>query len=241
MKHTSRRFNTKTLIISITLGMITTVLFAWGNTFTWWDWNNTRVETEGIYTISHGNHRFIETASEKGTTWYRSYPRKEWRHFCIGDNTDSITFGRGQPLISPPIWVTDRISSNYPVVTVCARGLPARAFVSVAYGNISIPDRWSDFEMSRNYSSESIDFTIGSTEFVLPTSILWRGLLFNILFWSCIWYFALPRLQRPKELIRARIEHKRTQLGLCPKCKYDLQYRQSAGCPECGWNRSEQT
>jgi len=239
MKRLDRLIKVKMFLAAIMLGFSTTVLCAWGNIFKWWDWEYTRSESEGVYTVFPGCLLYIETASELGTTWYCTYARKEWRHFRSNKNNDNNTFIREHPLIFPPTWVTDRISHRYPVVTICARGFPARAFVSVAYGNISIPDRWSDFEMSRNYSSESIDFMMGNTQFVLPTTPLWGGLCFDILFWSCIWYFTLPRLPRPIKLILARMEQKRMQRGLCPNCDYDLKRDFQAGCPECEWNRNE--
>jgi len=31
------------------------------------------------------------------------------------------------------------------------------------------------------------------------------------------------------------------QEGLCPECRYDLRGLTVAGCPECGWNRSEES
>ena len=38
-----------------------------------------------------------------------------------------------------------------------------------------------------------------------------------------------PRGRRRRRMVR----------GHCPRCDYDLRDRQSAGCPECGWRRSE--
>jgi len=73
----------------------------------------------------------------------------------------------------------------------------------------------------------------GKADTALPFMVLWRGFIFNTLFYAAM---LLPLGFWPRALTwRAVVEHRRSQRGLCPACAYDL--RGSAGasvCPECG-------
>ena len=68
----------------------------------------------------------------------------------------------------------------------------------------------------------------------LPIVPIWRGLIINGLIFGCAWYvilFDVPGLLRRRKRKTRRIE------GRCPACGYDLKGEFEAGCPECGWRR----
>jgi hypothetical protein len=68
----------------------------------------------------------------------------------------------------------------------------------------------------------------------LPLIPIWRGLLLNCLIFGTAWYailFGVPGLLRWRARKIRQIE------GQCPSCGYDLEGRFDAGCPECGWGR----
>jgi len=65
----------------------------------------------------------------------------------------------------------------------------------------------------------------------LPYSPLWRGLLYNTLFYALI-FFAFTSTKRAFRHAR------RVRKGKCPICAYDLQYDNTLGCPECGWRKA---
>jgi hypothetical protein len=67
----------------------------------------------------------------------------------------------------------------------------------------------------------------------LPYSPLWRGLLYNTLFYALI-FFALTSTKRAYRHAR------RYRKGRCPICAYDLQYDNTLGCPECGWRKASE-
>jgi hypothetical protein len=62
---------------------------------------------------------------------------------------------------------------------------------------------------------------------VLPTRIIWSGLLTNAALYAVI--LSLPFV--------LRWTHRRWR-GHCIVCGYDLQKNYAAGCPECGWRRT---
>lgn len=66
---------------------------------------------------------------------------------------------------------------------------------------------------------------------VLPSNPIVAGLAINIAFWTAVSFFigTLSRVSR---------RHFRRRRGHCPGCNYDLLHKHSAGCPECGWNRT---
>jgi hypothetical protein len=68
----------------------------------------------------------------------------------------------------------------------------------------------------------------------LPLIPIWRGLILNCLIFGSAWYvilFGVPGL------LRWRRRKIRQLAGQCPSCGYDLEGRLDAGCPECGWGR----
>lgn len=68
----------------------------------------------------------------------------------------------------------------------------------------------------------------------LPLIPIWRGMIIDCLIFGSAWYvilFGVPGLLRLRRRRIRRLE------GRCPKCGYDLEGRLDAGCPECGWRR----
>ena len=65
---------------------------------------------------------------------------------------------------------------------------------------------------------------------VVPYLPIWKGLIFNTLFYAALlWLLTLGPFD-----VRRMIRLKR---GHCTKCGYDLRSDFEAGCPECGWGR----
>lgn len=67
----------------------------------------------------------------------------------------------------------------------------------------------------------------GSITWIAPYAPIWLGLAGNTLVYSLPWLFVLGI----PSLLRRR---KRTKLGLCLACGYDLKGGGAAVCPECG-------
>lgn len=72
--------------------------------------------------------------------------------------------------------------------------------------------------------------TIASRTY-LPYAPLWRGLLYNTLFYALI-FFILTSTKRAYRHAR------RLRKGKCPICAYDLKFDNTIGCPECGWRKA---
>lgn len=67
-----------------------------------------------------------------------------------------------------------------------------------------------------------------ATDPPLPSWVAWRGLFLNVAFWSAAWAIVLLI---PLALHRLR----RTRVGLCTRCRYDLRATPAGSpCPECG-------
>ncbi len=64
----------------------------------------------------------------------------------------------------------------------------------------------------------------------LPLLPLWPGLVANTLIYGLLWWLGLAAR-------RMVICNRRFRRGLCPICRYDLGFNNTAGCPECGWRR----
>ncbi|MFT5423267.1 MAG: hypothetical protein ACI89L_001041 [Phycisphaerales bacterium] len=71
-------------------------------------------------------------------------------------------------------------------------------------------------------------FPYGSV--TIPTGIIWRGLLFNSVFFGVCLYALLSIASATRRLHRY-------SRGRCPHCAYDLRHDFSAGCSECGWRK----
>lgn len=67
---------------------------------------------------------------------------------------------------------------------------------------------------------------------VIPTTPIWSGIIAN----TAVFTVALYLLSFMPGVVFRRFRVKR---GHCPRCRYDLRDTggESAGCPECGWNR----
>lgn len=66
---------------------------------------------------------------------------------------------------------------------------------------------------------------------VLPSRIVWRGVLANVAAYGIVCLTLLLMLQA----IRRMWNRTRRR---CPECRYDLRGSPSTGCPECGWKRA---
>ena len=67
---------------------------------------------------------------------------------------------------------------------------------------------------------------------VIPLVPLWPGFLIDTLFYAALWLGLIVGFGAARRTLRKR-------RGRCPMCAYDLRGNLDAGCPECGWNRSD--
>jgi hypothetical protein len=65
----------------------------------------------------------------------------------------------------------------------------------------------------------------------LPVRPVWPGLLVDSTAFGAVWLGLM--------LCFATLYSRRSRLGHCPRCGYDLKHDLAAGCPECGWGRAE--
>jgi len=68
----------------------------------------------------------------------------------------------------------------------------------------------------------------------LPFFPIWRGLLYNTLFYALIFFTLISTKQAFRHARRLR-------KGKCPICNYDLRFDNTLGCPECGWRKEPST
>jgi hypothetical protein len=78
--------------------------------------------------------------------------------------------------------------------------------------------------------------TAGGLPPILPTRPILGGLLFNTVFFAVILAIAYWLLVMPRRLV---VELLRMRNGCCIACGYQLDFDFRAGCPECGWRRSD--
>ena len=65
---------------------------------------------------------------------------------------------------------------------------------------------------------------------------IWRGFLFNTVFYAIVLVVLYYALTVPRRLVK---EVSRMRRGCCIACGYDLDFDFIPGCPECGWRRGE--
>jgi hypothetical protein len=220
----TRRSLLKRLLLSLILGVPTSVAVAWGLAY-WSPWNDPRV----------GYASFSPRGSEVSSVLIS-------QHWQRGMLFRSVAFGEDQPTrfdSNPPAsnrqvevltrdqidatWGAARralvLSQNVSLIEE-ARGLPClclyfwKDFGTMTTGGTSLRIRGED--------PWGYDFT------VLPTLPIWRGLAVNTAFYGALWLI-------PLTLPSLVIAHRRRRRGHCPACNYNL--TGSTSCPECGWNK----
>ncbi len=95
--------------------------------------------------------------------------------------------------------------------------LPALANSPILAPDAQPPTSSSDFDWTR----------LKAGGVVIPTRIVWRGLVANTLLFASTCFFPTITLRRLKTSLRARRGH-------CPHCAYDLNAHETKTCPECG-------
>ena len=65
-----------------------------------------------------------------------------------------------------------------------------------------------------------------------PNRVLWSGMIVNELFYALLLATTFAGWRYGRRGIRRYRGH-------CPRCDYDLRGNSGAGCPECGWKRSD--
>lgn len=73
-------------------------------------------------------------------------------------------------------------------------------------------------------------FRAGETP-LLPLAILWRGLLANVVAWSCVMLGVCTSFTFLRDVLRSR-------RGVCTQCGYSLVGLDAKTCPECGSPRN---
>jgi hypothetical protein len=121
----------------------------------------------------------------------------------------------GNPRVGPPFW---RTASPY---TVTAAPYADAYWPQRFRWNFALP-RLDVFRLAR----PNLPGGGGVTE-------IRRGA--ELPFWCLALAFALPPLRWD---LRRRRANRRTRLGLCRRCGYDLKDNQSGVCPECGMSAS---
>jgi hypothetical protein len=71
---------------------------------------------------------------------------------------------------------------------------------------------------------------------ILPSRPIWGGLLFDTVFFAVILGVGHWMLVKPRRLV---LELRRMRSGCCIACGYELDFDFRAGCPECGWRRTQ--
>jgi len=113
----------------------------------------------------------------------------------------------------------------------CGWPLVCLRYVRHTEGGILVPDL--DFSNRGALEGENPLTAIGigpRDVRLLPAGPIWLHLLADALLLGAVW-FILLRIHYPWRFVQAV---GRIQRGLCPTCKYDLRYIESARCPECG-------
>lgn len=102
-----------------------------------------------------------------------------------------------------------------------ALAMSGNQFMSEKYPGWRIPNR-----------TLALLATPGSQRQALPLRPIWPGFLIDTFFYAALWLGMIVGLGAARRTLR-------TRRGLCPMCKYDLRGCNEPGCPECGWNRSD--
>ena len=164
-----------------------------------------------------------------------------------------LSLAGGGPTALAPAWarldaptddfVARRIATEQRAVD--ARGWPALSL----YGNVpaakatwSTPGGSGTVQLSGAAFVSGLLVTGGSTprgapapgEPPLLVRPIWRGFLFNTVFYAVVLVGLYWALTAPRRFVR---ELGRLRRGCCVACGYDLEFDFKPGCPECGWRR----
>jgi hypothetical protein len=136
-------------------------------------------------------------------------------------------------------------------------GWPFRAMESMVRDEVAISDSTNRLTALRTsmdgvFSGSIAKLSNQDRALYRPRRIIWHGFALDIVLFAAVWFLALFGVAGACAGARRIL---RSARGCCPSCGYDLRghkvnspqpnplpegERAWAGCPECGWNRSEE-
>jgi hypothetical protein len=146
-----------------------------------------------------------------------------WDEFTFGRSCRhllAITGGFNRTGLSHEEWDRRARSRSFYNVDVVETGWPTHSLAI---------EFWFEIHYPNPITKDTGGLQLGRV--LLPRRFLWRGVILDTLFYSCL--IGLVAFGAPQA--RACLRRVR---GRCPKCAYDLRGRLAEGCPECGWRRS---
>ncbi|MEE8154336.1 MAG: hypothetical protein V3T53_05190 [Phycisphaerales bacterium] len=204
------------LVVFLLLGAVVNVAVAWGAGVSndLYTALTTRGQTVNDERLGWLEARNDGTASTRLTSW----------HIPLIDDPTLPAAPEVMPYWSkmqPPYQDWRIMAHGWPLRTLWydMNALWKKAPGSIAGGGFRMPVLWYHHRFSKP---------------ALPLRPIWPGFAINTIFYAVVlWLLTLAPLTARRLIRRKR--------GACIRCGYDLRGDFSAGCPECGWQRTSET
>ncbi|MCH8825011.1 MAG: hypothetical protein IH984_16060 [Planctomycetes bacterium] len=201
------------VLVSVFLGLITTIVVAWG--FADLMVAN-RSTPKALLPVSHLNSWSVDIWHRTGAVTVSA--------MISGKSSDAIELLDSDV----PRWSRVRFLPAY------RQGEPMPIVIDYAYGWPML-SMWYSKDAKRDWQtgtviSQRTSGTLGNLN--LPTKIIVWGFVGDVIFFALLFLLGLI-------VVKSARRRWRIQKGKCPICCYNLRSDFATGCPECGWQRAE--
>ena len=201
------------VLVSVLLGLITTIVVAWGFADLM---VATKSTPKALLPVSHLNSWSVDLWRRTGAVTVIA--------MISGKSSDAIELLDSDV----PRWSRVRFLPAY------RQGEPMPIVNDYAYGWPML-SMWYSTDTKRDWQtgaviSQSTSGTLGNLN--LPTKIIVWGFVGDVIFFAMLFLLSLF-------VVKSTRKRWRIQRGKCPICCYNLRGGLDTGCPECGWQRGE--